>query len=252
MANWKARLATPLAVGLLLSTSLSAGQRSVAPVTAEDRAGIEALLGRYLLALGSCDAQKYAALFVTPDGFFAAGTRGKVDGQHRLTEMIKSYDCNYVNGVAPPHAPNPSAPYKLVVEPVPGGAIGFAYLNGARYEDEYVKTAHGWLFRSRTVVTNKELAAKLTREDFEAIQQLALRNAGPYVDLYEKRPDGTSRFKSAGVALSVAPAGVIGQAYLKDGGHYEDVYVKGQDGWRFQSRIYVPADAPSADGTDRR
>jgi len=103
---------------VLLVGAVNAGQGSAPTVTAEDRAGIEMLLGRYLLALGSCDAEKYAALFVTPDGFFAAGARGKVDGSHRLTEMIKSYDCNYINGVAPPHAPTPSPPYKLDLEVV--------------------------------------------------------------------------------------------------------------------------------------
>lgn len=243
MPNWMERLTTTLTVGLLFGAGLGAGQGSAASVTAEDRAGIEDLLGRYLIALGSCDAQKYASLFVAPDGFFAAAPRGKVDGQHRLTEMVKSYDCNYVNDVAPPHAPTPSPPYKLVVEAVPGGAVGLAYLNGARYKDEYVKTARGWLFKSRTVVTNQEHAAHLTREDFEAIQQLVLRTGGPYVNLYEKRPDGTLRFKSAGVALSLSPDGLVGRAYLRDGGHYEDVYVKGPQGWRFQSRTYVAAAA---------
>jgi hypothetical protein len=93
---------------------------------------------------------------------------------------------------------------------------------------------------------NAEHAANLTHEDFEAIQQLALHNGGPYIDLYEKRPDGTLRFKSAGVALTLSPDGVLGKAYLKDGGHYEDVYVKGPHGWRFLSRAYVAAGAAPA------
>jgi hypothetical protein len=34
---------------------------------------------------------------------------------------------------------------------------------------------------------------------------------------------------------------VLGSAYLKDGGHYEDVYVKTSNGWRFKSRTYRPS-----------
>jgi len=43
------------------------------------------------------------------------------------------------------------------------------------------------------------------------------------------------------VAIESTPAGVTGRAFLKNnGGHYEDVYVKTPEGWRFKSRIHVP------------
>jgi pimeloyl-ACP methyl ester carboxylesterase len=229
------------------ATSVGAGQERPSAVTPDERAGIEDLLGRYLIALGGCQPEKYAALFA-PDGFFAAGGRGRVDTPHRLMEMVKSYDCEYVNGAPPAHLPTPVPPHKLVLERTASGIIGFAYVNGARYEDEYVQTANGWLFKSRTVVTDKEQAAHVTHEDFEAIQQLAVKDGGPYADRYESRPDGTSRFKHAGVALSVSAEGVKGKAYLENGAHYEDLYVKDPGGWTRRSRTLVAADAATVDG----
>jgi hypothetical protein len=51
------------------------------------------------------------------------------------------------------------------------------------------------------------------------------------------------RFQSAGVTIEVTPAGILGKAYpANDTGHYDDVYVKGAAGWRFKSRVYVPAE----------
>ena len=96
--------------------------------------------------------------------------------------------------------------YKIVIEPSRGGATGTAYYNGGHYEDVYVKTPQGWRFGSRTVVTNREQAAKLTAADFDAIQLLAAANGGPYADVYEPIPGGT-RFKSAGVAIEVETRG---------------------------------------------
>ena len=122
--------------------------------TERDRAELELLSARYSLALGSCDTKTWPELFVAPDGYFAAGPRGKVLGQHRLGEMIHSYNCNYVDGVAPAHAPGVLVPYKIEIRPSRGGATGTAFYNGGHYEDVYVKTPRGWRFRSRTVVSN--------------------------------------------------------------------------------------------------
>jgi hypothetical protein len=51
----------------------------------------------------------------------------------------------------------------------------------------------------------------------------------------------------------LSPEGVTGRALLKnDGGYYEDVYVRTQQGgWRFKSRVYVAAGAASAVTTPR-
>ena len=247
----KAMLALTLTVTIapLASPQTRQATTGAATLTTQDRAEIELLSARYSLALGSCDAKTWPALFVSPDGFFAAGPRGKVQGPHRLGEMIRSYDCNYTNGVAPPHAPAVLVPYKIVIEPSRGGATGTAYYNGGHYEDVYVKTPQGWRFGSRTVVTNREQAAKLTAADFDAIQLLAAANGGPYADVYEPIPGGT-RFKSAGVAMEVKPEGIAGKAYLpNNGGHYEDVYEKTPSGWRFKSRAYVSSEQEAATTT---
>jgi SnoaL-like domain len=208
------------------------------PLTAQDRSDLELLSARYSWALGTCNAQTWPDLFV-PDGYFTSGSRGKVQGRKKLAEMIRSYNCVYsADGVAPPHAPGVIVPYKLEIEPSPDGATGKAYYNGGRYEDAYVRTADGWRFKSRTVVTNQELAANLTAADFDEIQRLATANGGPFVDVYERIPGG-SRFQSTGVVITPAPDGATGTAYLKDGGHYEDTYVKTSEGWRVKSRVHV-------------
>jgi len=58
--------------------------------------------------------------------------------------------------------------------------------------------------------------------------------------------DGVKRFRTAGVAMGLSPEGVTGKAYLKSGGHYDDVYVRtAQGGWRFKSRLYVADEVPA-------
>jgi SnoaL-like domain len=215
------------------------GGTTARTLTTQDHLDLELLNARYSWALATCDVEKWPALF-TSDGSFTSGARGRVEGHHRLTELIKSYNCIYTNGVAPPHAPGVIVPYKLDVTASADGATGRAYYNGGRYEDAYVKTPQGWQFKSRTVVTNNELEANLTSVDFDEIHRLATANGGPYIDVYEPIPGGT-RFKSTGVVIAPAPEGATGSAYLKDGGHYEDVYVKTSNGWRFKSRTYRPS-----------
>jgi hypothetical protein len=229
-------------VALVVSPVVCAGAQSrrssasPSTLTPQDRADLELLSARYAWALATCDAEKWPAVF-TQDGYFTSGSRGRVEGRHRLAEMSRSYNCVYTDGVAPPHAPGVVVPYKLEVSASPKGATGIAYYNGGRYEDVYVKTPEGWRFKSRTVVTNKELAAHLTSADFDEIHELATANGGPYIDVYEPIPGG-KRFKSTGVVIAPALEGATGTAYLKDGGHYEDQYVKTAHGWRFKSRLY--------------
>jgi hypothetical protein len=213
--------------------------RTRTTLSTADREEIRVLNARYSLALGMCDAEHWPAVFVAPDGFFASASRGKVQGQHRLAEMNRSYDCVYVDGKAPDHAPGVAVPYKIELTATPDGADGVAYYNGGRYEDVYVKTRAGWRFKGRTVMSNREMAAGYSWKDLEAIQQLALANGGPYEDVYEPWAHGR-RLKHAAVSLSMGPNGTAtGKAYLKDGSHYEDVYAKTASGWRFQSRTLV-------------
>lgn len=244
MVSTRILLASVLMLGAVTAASGQTGAKGTA-LTAVDRAEIELLNARYALTLGMCNAEEWPKLFAAPGGYFASGSRGKVDGPHRLAEMIRSYDCEYVNGVAPAHAPGVLVPYKIEVEAAPGGATGFAYYNGGRYEDVYAKTKDGWRFASRTVVSDKERAAGFSAKDFDAIQQLAAANGGPYEDVYEPAARGT-RFKSAGVALTIGAGGASGKAYLKDGRHYEDVYARTPGGWRFQSRRLVAPEPAGA------
>jgi SnoaL-like domain len=257
MWMWHAVAIVALTFGpttLWQSPVVGAGGR---PLTAQDRTDLELLSARYSWALGTCNAQTWPELFA-PDGHFTSGSRGKVQGRQKLAEMIRSYNCVYTNGVAPLHAPGVVVPYKLDLAPSPDGAVGKAYYNGGRYEDAYVRMPDGWHFKSRTVVTNRELAANLTAVDFDEIQRLAAANGGPYVDVYEAIPGG-SRFQSTGVVIAPSPDGATGKAYLKDGDHYEDVYVKTSEGWRIKSRVRVNAEhaqsasppAPSAQSGQR-
>jgi hypothetical protein len=102
-----------------------------------------------------------------------------------------------------------------------------------------VKTPDGWRFASRTVVTKAESDAGLTAEDLVAIQRLSGDELG---DHYVANDAGGRRLLTSGVAISVASGKITGRAYLRDGGHYEDVYEKTPSGeWRIASRVKVPA-----------
>ncbi len=251
MLNSKMLAAAVLAGTMVLPANAQSGKGGPALTTA-DRAELEVLNARYSLSLGMCNADVWPTLFVEKEGFFASGSRGKMQGQHRLAEMNRSYDCVYVNGTAPDHAPVVLVPYKITIEATRDGAEGFAYYNGGRYEDVYTRTDAGWRFKSRTVMSNRELAAGYSWKDLDDIQRLAAANGGPYEDLYEPTPRG-SRLKSAGVALTMEPNGrATGRAYLKDGSHYEDVYVKASGSWRVQSRTLVaPPDSAGKPTTAR-
>jgi hypothetical protein len=90
-------------------------------------------------------------------------------------------------------------------------------------------------------------------EDVTVIRRLAGTDLGLFDDVYVAGADGVKRFRTSGVALGLSAEGVTGRALLKnDGGQYEDVYVRTQQGgWRFKSRVYVAADAASAGNTPR-
>jgi hypothetical protein len=236
---------TLLALTVLAATWPIAAQRSSSgALTAPDREALEQLSARYALALGSCNAEAYADLFAAPDGWFASASRGRVQGPAKLAELVRSYDCVYSEaGVAPPHAPGVEVPYRLDIRAVAGGAEGTIYVKGGFYTDAYVKTPRGWRFKTRTVITNTEHAAKMSAADFDAIRRVAESAGGPYADVYEPA-EGGWRFKSAGVAVQPTATGAAGIAYPpKGGGRYEDTYARTASGWRFQSRTFVPAAA---------
>jgi hypothetical protein len=76
---------------VLLLAPLLQGQENgtgAPSLTARDRADMQQLVADYARALGTCAAREYAALFVEPDGFFASGPRGKVQGQKKLIGQV--------------------------------------------------------------------------------------------------------------------------------------------------------------------
>jgi len=204
-------------------------------LTDQDRAQIQQLVASYARALGTCAAEEYADLF-SPDAVFASGPRGEVRGREKLIALVQSErQCNDNSAKTPRAVPT------VTIEPSLEGARGKALAGTtAYYDDVYVKTAQGWRFKSRSVITAQEEAARLTAQDFFEIRRLGGNDAGQFEDVYSNGPEGR-RFRSSGITVAVSPAGVTGKAYLKgDGGHYEDVYARTRQGWRFQSRAYVP------------
>jgi hypothetical protein len=249
----------PIAIAIVLFAATSQAQVVNMTLTEQDRTEILALSKAYTPALLGCQAEKYADLFATPGGYFGSSSRGEVRERQALMEMVVSYDrCK-----AKPSASaegrtgggrgnNLPAP---VIEPVPEGAKARIINSpgGGYYDDVYVKTPKGWRFKSRNVVSDAELSAKLTTDDFIEIRQLAGDDHGHYENLYGQ-PDGKISprmsvsddrpFRSSGLRLTPTPDGVRGLAYLRDnGGHYEDLYVKTPQGWRIKERVYVPPGA---------
>ena len=107
------------------------------------------------------------------------------------------------------------------------------------------------LFVNLTTMSDEELAAKLTTQDFIEIRQLAGDDHGHYENLYGDHenisPRGLSAgpdhrpFRTSGLRLTPTAEGVRGIAFLRNnGGRYEDLYVKTPGGWRIKERTYFP------------
>jgi hypothetical protein len=110
---------------------------------------------------------------------------------------------------------------------------GIASVSGAEYQDEYLKTPHGWRFASRTVITAAEKAAGLDAPGILAIQRLGGANLG---DHHEADQNGVRRLMTSGVKVSVSGDQVTGRAYFKDGTYSDEVYEKLASGeWRVKS-----------------
>jgi len=217
---------------------LDAEGQSKPVVTEQDKSEIQALVTGYAKALGSCAANDYADLF-GDTGYFASGFRGHVAGRARLIAMVQSErQCINAASAAPSTRPVNGPTVTLNVTPV--GVFGIADLGAAgRYEDEYVKTSKGWRFAARTVITPAEQAAGLNAAAMLAIWHLASASADAE-ELWAAGQDGVKRFRSAGVVIGVTAGSVTGRVYLKDGGHYEDVYERDAQGeWRFKSRVFA-------------
>jgi len=237
-------------VAVLLVAATANAQQAL---TEKDRAEIQELTTKYAKALGSCAAEDYADVFVPDTGYFASNIRGEVVGRERLMALVQS-ERHCIPSAAPaPGAANaggrgqgaPRPAPTVAIESTAKGVTGRAELGAAGYYfDEYAKTPKGWRIKARTVITGQEQAANITVQDTIAIRRLAGTDLGLFDDWYVPGPDGVKRFRTSGVALGLSAEGVTGRALLKnDGGRYEDVYVRTQQGgWRFKSRVYVAGD----------
>jgi hypothetical protein len=150
----------------LVWTGSAAAQQPARELTAQDRAEIQELVTKYARALSSCASQEYASVFV-PDGVFMSDdfrgkshramygpNGGKLVGRAKLIELVETEDFCLDKSTA--RAARPVTPPNVVIAPTAEGAKGtIALANDGRYEDEYVKTAEGWRFKSRKVVMPK-------------------------------------------------------------------------------------------------
>jgi hypothetical protein len=207
-----------------------------ASLTDRDRAEIQELVTHYARALSSCSAEDYADLFAPTSGSFASSVRGEIIGRDKLIALVRSEPHCITTPPGRPPGDGPTVVITSSAEGITGRAdVG----NAGHYEDVYVKTPNGWRFESRNVITRQEQAANFTAKDFIALRRLAGNDQGTFEDVYRDTPVGR-RLRSSGVVLAATAEGATGRAYLHDdGGHYDDVYVRAANGWRFKSRTYV-------------
>lgn len=223
--------------------ALSASAQAQTSVTAEDKAQIQELVAHYAVALAGCDAAGFANLFDPASGYFASGFRGVVAGQDRLVALVESERHCIAPNSNGAQRPGGSAP-AVTVESDANGVFGTVKLGDiAQYQDRYVRTAGGWKFASRSVLTSAELAAGLDAKAMLAIQ--ALSHDVKVADHYDTDKDtGIKRFLSSGVVILVKDGVVGGRVYLDDGSHYADVYQPTAAGaWRIKSRELVRPEA---------
>jgi hypothetical protein len=223
-----------------LATAGASLAQTPASLSAADESAIRALGASYSSTLAECRAEDYAGLFAPVTGYFASGFRGRMLGRDELIALVESErHCQAPAGAAPAARPGGATPPAVVLEATASGARGVTTLGAAEYQDEYVKTAAGWRFASRTVILAAEKAAGVDAQDLLAIERLSGAELG---DFYEAGENGArGRLLTSGVRVSVVDGEVTGRAFLKGGGYYDDVYEKLPSGeWRVKSRVHVP------------
>lgn len=169
MARHATRLGLSIAltafVCIVFAAAVGGQQRSAAPsaapaLTAMDYIEIQQLVSNYPYGLdGNTDnGESYANLFA-PGAVFG---RPRTEGHENLKALANTqpHGAKYVRHFITNH----------VIDPAPGGAIGKEYVViidigengkesgialGGRYDDEYVKTAQGWKFKSRTFTPSR-------------------------------------------------------------------------------------------------
>ena len=151
----------------LVALGAQGGGAKTASLTSQDYIDIQQLVARYAYAIDNCtnNGYGYADLYVN-DGWFAPSRDGKIlmkyEGRDRLAQAALggAKDCASVpwNGLS-------HMLVNHVITPSSEGATGKVYLISlgldgnpnkveaqGHYEDVYVKTPKGWLFKSRTHV----------------------------------------------------------------------------------------------------
>jgi SnoaL-like domain len=150
--------------------------------TIDDRLQIEQLYARYVYALDTLDAVRYAACF-TEDGYLEAGVAGKFKGRSEIRGLIRSYLARFGAGRNPPDShgrrfsqlrhvvtglkldvggssARGEAYWQeiLATAAKAGGtsspAASFSLWNMGRYEDELVKRDGTWLFSRRIILAD--------------------------------------------------------------------------------------------------
>jgi hypothetical protein len=224
--------------------ALAAGMAIAQPtsVSDEDKVAIQALVGQYAQALSGCRGAEFADLFAPETGAFASGFRGRMVGRQRLIELVESErQCTAPAGAAKAKAGAPRPAPTPTLDVTGGKVRGVVSLGTTEYQDEYVKTAQGWRFASRTVVTGPEKTAGLDAPDMLAIQRMA---SAKVTDYYEPDQNGVKRLMTSGVRITAANNQVTGRVFLKDGSYDDEVYERIAPGqWRVKSSTHA---APAA------
>lgn len=197
-------------------------------------------MGQYSQALTGCRAAEFANLFVPETGYFASGFRGLMAGREKLIALIESErQCVVPNGKLLAPRPGGANGPTVTLAVTDGVVHGLAMAGNTEYQDEYAKTAQGWRFASRTVITAAEKGAGLDARGVLAIQRLGGANPG---DHFEPDQNGHARLMTSGVKVSISDNQVAGRAYLSDGGYNDQAYEKlGSGEWRLKSSVHVPA-----------
>jgi len=173
MLRWKTSAVLILLASFATLVAVRAqGAKKPVTLTGADYAEIERLSAQYSHAIDTCADNGYAyADLYTPDGaFIDMWTQAAIDaggvkwqGREKLREI--SSGMNVTGAACSSSRFNGSVSHlilSLVITPTPDGATGNSYMIelGGRdpnlitrmgnYEDVYVKTAHGWRFKTRT------------------------------------------------------------------------------------------------------
>ena len=162
------RVSTAIVLALAVSTAVASARQSAgvrpSALTTQDYIDIQQLNARYAVAIDECtnNGYDYAALY-TDDGWFTTSRNGRQgtrwQGRDKLAEAARGNmkSCDevpwkgikhmYVNHVIVPSPEGATGRIDLIAIGLDGDPHKVEHQG--HYEDVYVKTAKGWLFKSR-------------------------------------------------------------------------------------------------------